>query len=393
MSGKNVLSFNDQKIAKLPIPDKGRIDYRDEKNPKLTCRVASSGSKIFAVNVWDNGSSKRVTIGQYPAITVTLARKLTLDILARLARGEDINEQKRIKRTKSSLSTLLQVIEKYLETHKLKPSTVKDYRYKISHDLFDLAQKSIDDITEQDVIQVQKRLTKTSTSLSNAALRVLKLTLNYAVAIKLIESSPASVITTARLMAKPIRKARIIPADKLGEWLSAVNSLNNYKARVYLLLLLFTGLRSSEALGLKWGDIDLAKNTLKINDTKNSSTHTLPIPIYLLTFLTVLEQQKINQWVFGTKNKGGEDASMSIPRKPILVVVKASGIEFSPHDLRRTFATISEAVELPASMSKRLLNHGATHNSDVTSGYIISEEKTIRQAINKISDFIIKHSN
>ena len=52
----------------------------------------------------------------------------------------------------------------------------------------------------------------------------------------------------------------------------------------------------------------------------------------------------------------------------------------------RTFATIAEAVSLPMSMIKRLLNHVTTN--EVTGGYIITEEETLRAAINKIASFI-----
>ncbi len=77
---------------------------------------------------------------------------------------------------------------------------------------------------------------------------------------------------------------------------------------------------------------------------------------------------------------------MPVPIKPIRTVIKATGVEFSPHDGLRTFATIAEAVSLPMSMIKRLLNHVTTN--EVTGGYIITEEETLRAAINKIASFI-----
>jgi integrase len=68
------------------------------------------------------------------------------------------------------------------------------------------------------------------------------------------------------------------------------------------------------------------------------------------------------------------------------VVTKASGVEFSPHDCRRTFATIAEAVNIPLTMIKRLMNHVTTN--DVTGGYIVTEEATLREAINKVAGYI-----
>jgi integrase len=84
----------------------------------------------------------------------------------------------------------------------------------------------------------------------------------------------------------------------------------------------------------------------------------------------------------------GDDPSKHIttPLKPIRAVIKDCGVEFTPHDCRRTFATIAEAVSLPMSMIKRLMNHVTTN--DVTGGYIVTEEETLRVAINKVSDYI-----
>ena len=46
------------------------------------------------------------------------------------------------------------------------------------------------------------------------------------------------------------------------------------------------------------------------------------------------------------------------------------------------------------SIIKRLMNHVTTN--DVTGGYIVTEEETLRQAINKVADYIqarVTHKN
>jgi integrase len=44
-------------------------------------------------------------------------------------------------------------------------------------------------------------------------------------------------------------------------------------------------------------------------------------------------------------------------RKQIDKVVARSGIHFTVHDLRRTFITIAESLDIPAYALKQLLNH------------------------------------
>ena len=81
---------------------------------------------------------------------------------------------------------------------------------------------------------------------------------------------------------------------------------------------------------------------------------------------------------------------MGIPRKPIAQVSKQIGIEFSPHDLKRTFLTIGEASMIPFSLLKALAHHKT--NNDVTGGYINPEAKTLKAATYEIADYIQQHT-
>ena len=76
-----------------------------------------------------------------------------------------------------------------------------------------------------------------------------------------------------------------------------------------------------------------------------------------------------NDYVFqGT----GRDGHIIEPRKQMAHVIKATGIHFTVHDLRRTFITIAESLDIPAYALKRLMNHKMTN--DVTAGYIVAIE-------------------
>jgi integrase len=88
-------------------------------------------------------------------------------------------------------------------------------------------------------------------------------------------------------------------------------------------------------------------------------------------------------YVFASHSKTGY---ISAPKKPISTIIQRTGIEFSPHDLRRTFSTIAEAVSIPETLIRRLLNH--TTDNNVTTGYIRTEADTVRQAAQKIADYI-----
>lgn len=63
-------------------------------------------------------------------------------------------------------------------------------------------------------------------------------------------------------------------------------------------------------------------------------------------------------------------------------------MSFTVHDLRRTFATTTESLDLPAYALKRLLNHKM--NTDVTAGYIVRDVERLRKPMQRISDFLVR---
>jgi|TARA_R100001369_G_scaffold84433_1_gene117325 integrase len=374
--------FTQERLSKLSPPSSGRVEYFDTKQQKLRLRITSTGTISFAVVKKLFDKPKRVTIGTWPEISIAKAREQAIKILDDIRQGVDPVAMKRKKVL--ATTTLNDVMEQYLLERDLKPYTVNNYRYKLKLGFSDWLDMSISKIDEDMLLKRHKQLTLKGKTTANTTMRVMRLTLNYAVAIGMIEKNPTSILSKARLWHKNKRKNRTIPSDKLMAWHEAVDALINQQAKVYLLILLYMGFRSSEALTLEWSNVDLKRKLITLSDTKNRTDHTLPIPDFLTDYLTNLYKQNAdNNWVFPSINGPNP---MSIPIKPIKKVIEASGVDFSPHDCRRTFATIAEAIGLPMSMIKRLMNHVTTN--DVTGGYIVTEEETLRTVINKIADYI-----
>lgn len=103
---------------------------------------------------------------------------------------------------------------------------------------------------------------------------------------------------------------------------------------------------------MKWKQIDLKAKTLKITDTKNHEIHILPLSDFLHELLLRCNKDSISDFVFhGT----GIVGHIIEPRKQIAKVVKETGTHFTVHDLRRTFITLAESLNIPAYVLKRLL--------------------------------------
>ncbi len=70
-------------------------------------------------------------------------------------------------------------------------------------------------------------------------------------------------------------------------------------------------------------------------------------------------------------------------------VVELSGVPFTLHDLRRTFAAIADSLDLPAYALKRLLNRKM--NNDVIAGYIMNDVERLRKPMQQIANFMLEN--
>ena len=152
-----------------------------------------------------------------------------------------------------------------------------------------------------------------------------------------------------------------------------------------MLLIIFTGLRRQEAAKLRWEQINLKARTLTITDTKNREAHTLPLSDYLYALLEDRKKKSTSEYVFPGTGTGGYIIE---PRKQIAKVIAVSDISFTIHDLRRTFITVAESLDIPAYALKRLLNHKMS--SDITASYIITDVERLRKPMQQISDYLLK---
>jgi integrase len=155
-----------------------------------------------------------------------------------------------------------------------------------------------------------------------------------------------------------------------------------------LITLLLTGLRREEALQLQWKHIDLNAGTLTAKDPKNHEDHVLPMGRYLLDLFKRRHAATASVCVFPS---GGRRGRLTEPRKRILAVAAASGVQFTSHDCRRTFATVLNHLgdSIPYLTLKRLMNHKV---ADVTGQYVQHDLERLRQAMQQVENFIIANA-
>lgn len=381
-------------IDTLPEPAAGKNQalYFDDDLKGFGVRVTAGGSRSYIFDTKIRSKTRRVTLGNCKAISIVTARKQAKAIAGQIAAGRDPVAEAKIDRIKAK--TLAEVIEDYVGARGLKPTTVKDLRTAMRQ-FGRYLDRPITDLTEEVVREHHAERGKASPARANLEVRYLKAILNFATSAykvdskRIIEANPTAVISAERRTFRVNRKRTRIHSHQFAQWLSAVEALKS-EWRDYFLLLLATGLRRQEALDLTWGDIDLDGGILIINDPKNHTPHELPIPARTLEMLRArkarYDQRPADRQV-GFVFSDGRGDRMTNPRYAIASLKRLSGVEFSnPHDLRRSFASVADELDLGRYTVKRLLNHA--DNGDVTAGYISVSLDKLRRAIQRIEDTI-----
>ena len=393
-------NFTKTYIENLPIPETGRTTYRDTKLPGLQLRVSNNGTKTFCLRSNVNRKTVRVTLGRFPKLTVEQARKQAKIQLSVIVTGKNPNQVKKADTAKAT--TLRQCFEDYKNSRSsLKETTAKSYENTLNQYLSDWLDKPLLVISRDMIEKRHKVIGEKSPSRANTVMRILRAIFEYAHGkyeddngAPIILHNPVKRLSHVKAWNKETRRNTYINARDLPIWYQIVastpewlDSNSSELIRDYLLLILFTGLRRREAAQLRWDWINFDEKVLTIPETKNGHPHTLPLTDFLLD---LLQKRHTNdsEYVFPGNGKSGH---FEEPKKPIAKIREKSGVNFTLHDLRRTFITIAESLDIRDYTLKRLLNHRS--GGDVTDGYIMTDVERLRQPMANITIRILELSN
>lgn len=396
-------------VDKIPFAEhKKQMEYYDSELPAFGIRVSET-SKSYFVRKWINGKLSRVTLGRHGVISADTARKMAADATTEIRKGVDINQEKM--KAKIRGITLDEAFEKFLKTRTgIKPKTVSMYTDHVDRLLVSWKKKPMAEITCE---MVSKRHTDISKdhgkATSNAAMRTFRAVYNFTRAIteNAIPENPVQRLSQTKQWNKIERRRTFIKPHLLQAWHDAVIDLESPIVSCFLLLLVYTGLRKNEALKLKWADVDMKDKSFIITNTKNGLPHTLPMSMFIYNLFDTLQKHRVNEYVFPGAMA---DSHLKDPRRNFVHIAShtllalndvktieelqakklenadsiVSGIEFTQHDLRRTFITVAESLDISYAALKKLLNH--SDGSDVTGGYLQITTDRLREPMERVSN-------
>jgi len=365
-------------------PDKAEFVLWDTAEKGLGVRVRPSGKKSF---VWQGrfaGKPIKITIGDCSTWGLDDARSKAIDLKKQIKDGIDPREQKRRqeeaetraraerkKQTATFSDAWAAYIEEraggwsdsYLDDHKKAMQAPGQKRKRhpgktVAGPLWPFRDALLAELTPEPLeTWLRKETAKRPTSTAKAW-RMLRAFLNWC------DDHPdyEHIVDASALLTKRVRKKapktkpakeRALGREQLAAWFEAVRALPNPINAAYLQGLLLTGARRNELLSLTWDGVDFKWRALHIHD-KVEGDRTIPLTPYLASLLARLPRR--NEWVFSTTR--GATGRLSDVTRPHYHALQAAGLpHMSLHDLRRSFKSLSEWVEVPAGVVAQLMGH------------------------------------
>ena len=387
-------------VENLPFSTTGQVIYRDTKQEGFGVLVGKR-YKSYIVERKLKGRTVRKSLGRITEISAEQARTEAQHYRSLMGKGINPNEQDKLDR--ANKVSLQKVFDEFLKTRKnLKPRTIYDYKRIMDSYFKDWLEKPIVSLSKDMISRRHVKIgNENGEPQANGAMRVLRAVINFASGRyedgkgkPLITENPVRRLSQTRAWYRVDRRRTLVKTHELPALFKSLDALkagaSNSKAEVvrdYILLLLLTGLRRQEGATLKWENVDFKEKTLTVPDTKNNEPHTLPLSNFLLELLKKRRQSRTNDFVFPGESKKGY---LVEPKRQLTKVLEKSGLSFTLHDLRRTFITIAESLNISSYAVKRLLNHKMA--GDVTAGYIILDVERLRKPMQQITDYILKNS-
>jgi len=275
------------------------------------------------------GQTKRILIGRFPTISAQAARQTALGFALEMGRGAG-------KVAQIEAPTLEQAMEVYLARPKLRSYTHKQgTRQQLDLHLKDWLRLRLDEISKAMVVRRHQEMAKTPSG-ANHVLRSFRTI--YIHARRIYDLPECPTIAIEWFEEKP--DGRVI--KDLREWRRTIDALDNPMHRVFYELLLFTGLRKTEALTLQWAQVE--EDRIHLPMTKNGRSFDLPILQLHHEILAPLRPLS-RKWVFPS------------PKSATGYITRPERLKFNPHMHRRTFATVAMEAGVFEEVVGRLLNH------------------------------------
>lgn len=326
----------------------------------LRCSVGGGKSFVLVYRpqgLGRGGASRTLTLGRWPELGVEAARKAARAKIGEIAHGKDPAVSLREGRhtSRSTLGATLNAYEASLKRRRA--VNVQTVVSSLRRGLARLTNREVGALTRADYVAAIESLEGRGKSGAAEYLRKNARTFaEWAVTQGRSNHNPLAGLrrpkaTRAERLEIEQRGRALSSEEITALWTTAAQSVHPIFALIRLGLL--TGMRRGELAGLSWSSIRADRIVLEATHTKQGRQHEIPLTPAMRNVLA-MAPTTTSQLVFPSVKTGGR---MSGWKKLMAKVVKASGVTFSLHDLRRTCRTLMSDTGTSSDIAEIAIGH------------------------------------
>lgn len=321
-------------------------------------RVRGGGVKTYVLHYragsGRNAPLRKFTIGKHGSPwTPDTARKEAERLLGLVRDGADPAADKN---SHKAAPTVSELGDRFVTEHadtKRKPATAKQYRRLLDQFIGPaIGRKKVADVTRQDVMKLHSGMSDTPYQ-ANRVLALVSTLFTFAerVGQRPDGSNPARHVERF----KEAARERMLSGEELARLGDALATSCESPYVVSLVkLLVFTGARLGEVLGMRWEWIDFERGEARLPDSK-TGRKTIHLPAPALQVLANLPRMADNPYVICGERPL---AHLIGVQRPWQRVRRAAGLDgLRIHDLRHAFASVAACSGLGLPIIGKLLGH------------------------------------
>ena len=371
-------------VEALPVCDHETVVW-DRELAGFGVRVHPSGSKVYIVHKRSGGKSRRVTIGNHGVWSLDAARREAGGVIASLKKGET-PARPGAENGAASGPKIAEVAERYMAEHvalRCKATTARSCRDILDKYLLPkFGRLRLGEITPDQVADLHYGLSE-KPIMANQVIDVLSRLFN-----KARESGylPEGGNPCRFIKKYPTRSCERFLSERefmrLGIVLDELQAKGKIStaAAAGLRLLMLTGCRRNEILTLRWEDVDLEHDEIRLRDAKTGA-RAVPLSPTARQVLAALPRQPDNPWVIFGRGPGTRlsnlNATWGVVRK------KAELGDVRIHDLRHSYASRALSLGESLPMIGKLLGHSKVQT---TARYAHLARDSVKTAAERVSD-------
>lgn len=343
----------------LPRPPAGVAKVRifDDRVPGFLAERRQHCTTFYLRYTDLRGRGREVKLGRLGDVTVDQARHQAEQLRASVSLGVDPVAERAKRRAVPLLAEFAR--DRYLPhvRERLRSAANPEAHLRLRILPF-MGRKALDEIHQDDVAALRRRLIAEGLSAStvNRHLATLRSMFNLALKWQLYEGrNPAA---SPGMLAEQNRD-RFLTAAETQALVRALDAEPNQDAASALALLILTGARKQEALRAKWELVDFDRCMLTVPLSKNGRPRHIPLSPAAVSVLQVQARRRVpgNPYVFPSRYIEGKP--LEGLRKPWARAKRAAGLpaDLRIHDLRHSLASALANAGTPLYEIGALLGH------------------------------------